>query len=407
MSHEQESVIRGGVGLSWRLRLALKLMQRIDSGRLTAVLPDGGRHEYLGAKPGPQAAIKFYSDAVIGRVLRAGDVGFAESYMAGEWDTPNLSDLLHLFQLNEAAFTPQGSVVRSLSKLWRVVQHNWFHRNSRRGSRRNIAAHYDLGNDFYRLWLDHETWAYSSAVFAHPEQCLSDAQTHKFDLLLQRLELSPAHHMLEIGCGWGGFAVYAAQQTGCRVTGITLSTEQLAFANAQAAAAGVAERVRFRLQDYRDVKQRFDRVVSIEMYEAVGEAYWDGYFATLRECLVPGGRAVIQAITIKHELFAQYRDGVDFIQKYIFPGGMLASPKVFERLAAEQGLQTVAPEFYGSHYAQTLRLWFAQVQQVRSEVRKLFDERFLRMWFYYLAYCEAGFTSGSINLMQITLKKPR
>lgn len=407
MSHEHESAIRGGVALSWRLRLALKLMKRIDTGRLTAVLPDGNRYEFVGENPGPQATIKFASDAVVSRVVRGGDVGFAESYMAGEWDTPNLSDLLHLFQLNETALTPQGTAVRGLSKLWRAIQHNVLRRNSRRGSRRNIAAHYDLGNDFYRLWLDDETWAYSSAVFESPEQSLADAQFHKFDLLLQRLELSPEHHMLEIGCGWGGFAVYAAQQTGCKVTGITLSTEQLASANARAEAVGVADRVQFRLQDYRDVKQCFDRVVSIEMYEAVGEAYWNGYFATIRECLAPGGRAVIQAITIKDEIFEQYRNGVDFIQKYIFPGGMLASPEIFQKLATEQGLEPVEPEFYGADYAQTLRLWFDRVDQERSEIRKLFDQRFLRMWFYYLAYCEAGFTSGSINLMQITLKKPR
>lgn len=387
------------------MRLALKLMQRVDTGRLTAVLPDNSRYEFEGQNPGPQATIKFTSEAVINRVVRGGDVGFAESYMAGEWDTPNLGDLLHLFQLNEERLTPQGTTVRVLSKLWRAIQHNWLRRNSRRGSRKNIAAHYDLGNDFYRLWLDHETWAYSSAVFASPEQSLADAQIHKFDLLLQRLDLSPEHHMLEIGCGWGGFAVYAAEKTGCQVTGITLSTEQLAAAKQRAQDAGVADRVHFRLQDYRDVNQRFDRVVSIEMYEAVGEAYWNGYFATIRESLKPGGLAVIQAITIKHDLFDQYRNGVDFIQKYIFPGGMLASPQIFQQLAIKQGLQPVAPEFYGADYAHTLRHWFDRVEQTRKEIRNLFDQRFLRMWYYYLAYCEAGFTSGSINLMQITLEK--
>ncbi len=387
------------------MRLALRLMRRVDTGRLTAVLPDGSRYEFEGAKPGPCATIKLYSDAVIRRLIRGGDVGFAESYMAGEWDTPDLCALLHLFQLNEKALTPQVTGVVAVSKLWRAIQHNWLRRNTRRGSRRNIEAHYDLGNDFYGLWLDEQTWAYSSAVFAHPEQALADAQQHKFDLLIERLELSPENHLLEIGCGWGGFACYAAEKTGCKVTGITLSSEQLAAARTRAMQTGVDDRVSFRLQDYRDVKQIFDRVVSIEMYEAVGEAYWNGYFATIRNVLVPGGLAVIQAITIKDEMFAQYRNGVDFIQKYIFPGGMLASPKIFERIAAEQGLTAINPEFYGSHYAQTLRLWFERVQKVRKEVRNLFDERFLRMWFYYLAYCEAGFTSGSINLMQITLKK--
>lgn len=405
MANEQETTLSSPSDLTWRLRLALRLMRRIDVGRLTAVLPEGSRYEFEGKNPGPSATIKFASDAVTSRVLRGGDVGFAESYMAGEWDTPDLCALLHVLQLNETAMTPQVTGVLALSRMWRAIQHRWLRRNTRRGSRRNIEAHYDLGNDFYELWLDEKTWAYSSAVFATPEQSLPDAQIHKFDLLIQRLDLSPEHHLLEIGCGWGGFACYAAEKTGCKVTGITLSSEQLAAAQARAKDAGVDERVSFRLQDYRDVKETYDRVVSIEMYEAVGESYWDGYFATIRNALVPGGLAVIQAITIKHELFDQYRNGVDFIQKYIFPGGMLASPEVFEQVAAKQGLSSVGAEFYGADYAQTLRLWFERVDKVRKEIRGLFDERFLRMWFYYLAYCEAGFTSGSINLMQITLKK--
>jgi len=405
MANENESVITSGTGLGWRMRLALRLMKRIDTGRLTAVLPDGSRYEFEGEHPGPSANIKFSSDAFINRLIRGGDVGFAEGYMAGEWDTSNLCDLLHLFQLNEKALTPQILGAMFTSKLWRAIQHKWLRRNTRRGSRRNIEAHYDLGNDFYELWLDPETWAYSSAVFERPDQDLADAQRHKFDLLIDRLDLTAEHHMLEIGCGWGGFACYAAEKTGCKVTGITLSSEQLAAATERAEQAGLADRVSFRLQDYRDVKEVYDRVVSIEMYEAVGEAYWNGYFATIRNALVPGGLAVIQAITIKQDLFDQYRDGVDFIQKYIFPGGMLASPEIFESTAAQQGLSSINPEFYGTHYAQTLRIWFERVHLVRKEVRSMFDERFLRMWFYYLAYCEAGFTSGSINLMQTTLKR--
>jgi len=405
MANDQESVITSQSGYGWRLRLALRLLARINTGQLTAVLPDGSRYEFEGENPGPRATLTFASDGLVRSVIRSGDIGVAESYMAGEWDTPDLFNLLHLLQLNEQAMLPQVSGLLAVNRMWRAIQHKWLRRNTRRGSRKNIEAHYDLGNDFYGLWLDPETWAYSSAVFEHAGQGLADAQRHKFDLLLARLNLSAEHHLLEIGCGWGGFACYAAAKTGCRVTGITLSSEQLVAAQERAESQGLGDRVNFKLQDYRDVTNHYDRVVSIEMYEAVGEVYWDSYFSTIKNVLVPGGHAVIQAITINHELIAQYRDGVDFIQKYIFPGGMLASPEIFEEVAAKQGLKAKNPEFYGQDYAQTLRLWYERVYQVRKDIRSLFNERFLRMWYYYLAYCEAGFTSGSINLMQITLQR--
>lgn len=391
--------------LGWAARLTLKVAQRLRVGQLSLTLPNGDGHfEITGDIDGPSAALQLHSYRLAGKLIRSGDVGFAESYMAGEWDTPDLAALLYLLHLNEFYLLPNTPRLRRLAEWYRRCQHLFIRRNNRSGSRRNISYHYDLGNDFYRLWLD-ETWAYSSAVFQHERQPLADAQRHKFDLLIDMLELDETHHLLEIGCGWGGFAIHAAQRSGCRVTGITLSTEQLNAARQRAEAAGVSDRVEFRLQDYRDVPEQFDRVVSIEMYEAVGESYWPVYFRKIHDSLKASGRAVIQAITIQHGQFDYYRNNVDFIQKYIFPGGMLASPEVFRQVAARAGLVTETAEFYGEHYAETLRRWHVRVQAARSDIVQQFDERFLRMWRYYLDYCRAGFTSGHIDMMQIALSK--
>jgi cyclopropane-fatty-acyl-phospholipid synthase len=243
-------------------------------------------------------------------------------------------------------------------------------------------------------------------VFARPDQDLVEAQRNKFRLMLERLDLKPGQHLLEIGSGWGGFALYAARETGCRVTSITLSQQQLEAARERAQQAGLADRVEFRLQDYRDLRETYDRVVSIEMYEAVGEQYWPAYFATLARTLKPGGRAAIQGITIDHANFEYYRQNVDFIQTYIFPGGMLASAEVFAERARAAGLALSEVRFYGQHYAQTLAEWHRRVWQARERIQQMFDARFLRMWRYYLGYCEAGFRLGRIDLMQVTLHKP-
>jgi len=390
---------RGG----WRQALLVRLLGRLRVGRLTVTLPDGSRHRFEGEAPGPHAEMRVRSLAVVSRVLRGGAIAFGESYMAGDWDTPHLGDLLYLLHLNDAYLVPQVPGMYRVVDAARSVQH-WLRRNSRRGSRRNIRYHYDIGNDFYGLWLD-ETWSYSSAIFEDDAQGLPEAQRHKYQLLIDRLALDASHHVLEIGCGWGGFAIQAACATGCRVTGITLSAEQLAVARERAERAGVADLVTFRLQDYREVDETFDRVVSVEMYEAVGETYWPTFFAKVRDCLTPTGVAAIQGITIDHGAFPRYRKQVDFIQRYIFPGGMLASPEVFQNRARRQGLASQAPAFYGRHYARTLREWHDRVLASRQAVLARFDESFLRMWRYYLAYCEAGFRSGNIDLMQITLKR--
>ncbi|MES1942658.1 cyclopropane-fatty-acyl-phospholipid synthase [Salinisphaera sp. PC39] len=400
--NERSLTLTPGAG-DWRQRLIHRQLARIERGRLSLRLPDGQQIRIEGAQDGPEAGLSLLDAGVLRRVLGGGDIGFAEGYMAGEWDSPDLAELMYLLHLNQDRLVPRVPGLQGLAAMRDWIGHVR-RRNSRRGSRRNIAYHYDLGNDFYGLWLD-PTWTYSSAVFARPDQALEDAQRHKYRLLLERLDLRPEHHLLEIGCGWGGFALYAAETVGCRVTGITLSREQLDLARERARAAGLDDRVAFRLQDYRDIDAVYDRVASIEMYEAVGEAYWPGYFAAVRGALAPNGRAAIQGITIDEASFPAYRRRVDFIQKYIFPGGMLASPTAFREHARAAGLRPVDTAFYGADYARTLRLWDERVREAAAAIRRRFDERFLRMWRYYLAYCEAGFRSGNIDLMHITLER--
>lgn len=388
---------------SWPLRFVLRAFGRWRYGSLSVILPNGERVEFAGTEPGPHAELEFRNYKLVRKLLLRGDIGFAESYMDGDWETPHLDVLLEAFLRNEPALAEiaeGGWLARLTNKALHQLR-----RNSRAGSRRNISYHYDLGNAFYGLWLD-ETWAYSSAVFATPEQALVEAQTNKFRLMLERLDLQAEHHLLEIGSGWGGFALYAARETGCRVTSITLSQEQLEEAQRRAEAEGLSAQVEFRLLDYRDLNCQYDRVVSIEMYEAVGERYWPEYFASLERVLKPGGRAAIQGITIDHEIFDYYRRNVDFIQTYIFPGGMLASVKAFEERVNVAGLRFDDARFYGQHYAATLREWRRRVWLARDKVTALFDARFLRMWLYYLAYCEVGFRLGRIDLMQVTLHKP-
>jgi len=389
---------------NWRERQVIKRLDRVHTGRLEVTLPNGSLAIFQGHRPGPAAAISIRSPAMVTRLFKAGSIGFAEGYMAGEWDCPDLAGLIYLLHLNEDSLEPDFSRLQHLYTFVSAVRHR-LRSNSKRGSRRNIAYHYDLGNDFYAHWLD-ETWTYSSAIFEHADEDLVAAQNRKYALLLARLDAKPGEHILEIGCGWGGFARYAAEHAGVRVTGLTLSTEQLHFAEDRTAKAGLSDRVMFKLQDYRDEKDRYDHVVSIEMYEAVGEAYWPEYFRAIHDVLRPGGRAAIQAITIEDSRFAYYRANVDFIQEYVFPGGMLASPEIFQAKAGEQGLRTRATDFYRRDYARTLMRWDIGVRAAHDEIVAARGEPFYRMWRYYLAYCAAGFTSGNIDLMQICLERP-
>ena len=371
-------------------------------GALTLVLPSGEELVFEGTQPGPRGELIVRDLAFLRRVMAAGDIGFGEGYMAGEWDSPDIAALLEAFSqnLDKIDRLLNGNpVMRGLN----AVRHR-FRRNSRTGSRRNIEAHYDLGNAFYERWLD-PGMTYSSALFAHPGQSLEEAQTHKYASLAKALDIQPGHRVLEIGCGWGGFAQYCAQ-LGAHVTGITLSQEQHAFARARLEAAGLSDRTHIRLVDYRDVTGQFDRIASIEMFEAVGEQYWPAFFGQVQALLRPGGVAGMQVITIDDALFDHYRGQADFIQKYVFPGGMLPSERRLRQQVEAVGLTWTPVVRFGHHYADTLAQWADRFRAVWGDVAPLgFDERFRRLWLFYLGYCEAGFRTDRIDVMQFTAAK--
>jgi cyclopropane-fatty-acyl-phospholipid synthase len=372
-------------------------------GAITFVLPTGAEIPIRGPEPGPDARLVVRDYRCMRRVLAAGDIGFAEGYMAQEWDTPDLSAVLESASLN---FDRLQRLVNG-DLLSRAVNHlgHVFRANSRRGARRNIHAHYDLGNAFYERWLD-STMTYSAAQFERPDEPLSQAQRNKYGALARSMALGPANHVLEIGCGWGGFAAFAAGEIGAKVTGITISREQYEFARRRMFELGLAERVDIRMVDYRDVDGQFDRVASIEMFEAVGERYWPAYFEKIRDVLSPGGRAGLQIITIRDELFDAYRNRADFIQKYVFPGGMLGSEQRLRQEIARAGLEWREISRFGQHYARTLSEWAARFQGAWDDIRALgFDERFRRLWRFYLSYCEAGFRTGRTNVIQLGLGK--
>jgi cyclopropane-fatty-acyl-phospholipid synthase len=381
-----------------------RLLEHLAVGRLDVQLPDGSQRVFGPGGGGPHASIRLVNWNPCARALKAGDIGLAESYIDGDWSTPDLTRLLGLFVANRAAIESvvYGSWWGSL--LYRA--RHLLNRNSRRGSRKNIHAHYDLGNPFYRLWLD-ETMNYSSAWFdGHRDRNLADAQRAKLRRALAESGVQPGQRLLEIGCGWGALAEEAASQ-GVRVTGVTLSSEQLAWARDRVSRAGLAERADLRLQDYRDIDDApFDAVVSIEMFEAVGREYWPSFFATLRDRLVPGGRACLQSITIRDDLFERYVAGTDFIQQYIFPGGLLPSPSAFRAAARQAGLEVVKELAFGPDYAETLARWRTRFLAEEIQVRALgFDTRFLRIWEFYLAYCEAAFAAGNTDVIQFTLRR--
>ncbi len=383
-----------------RVRLLLQMLRKMEHGALRLECPDGTVLLYGDGTPPVTLSLSSWEPCLA--ALRSGDIGFAESYIAGQWTTDNLTGLLALFIRNRHALETAiyGSWWGSL--LYRV--RHLFNRNSRSGSRRNIHAHYDIGNAFYQLWLD-PSMTYSSALFADPAFSLQQAQHAKYRRILDETGAQSGDRLLEIGCGWGGFAEMAAA-SGVTVTGLTLSSEQLAFAQQRLADAGHAQRTELRLQDYRDVRGEFDAIASIEMFEAVGEEYWDSYFSCIAARLKTGGRACIQTITIEDALFERYRKGTDFIQQYIFPGGMLPSPSVFRAYAQRHGLAVVNELAFGHDYGRTLALWDQAFRAREQEVRAQgFDDRFIRTWQFYLAYCEAGFQAGSIDLFQFTLQK--
>lgn len=387
------------------VRLALGFGAHLTRGTLDVTLPNGRRYRLGGREPGPAAEMTVHSYAFASRLINGGDIGIAEAYLHGDWDTPDLTQFLYLFCVNHDLIQSMlGN--NPVMRLVQVVRH-WFNRNTKRQARKNIFAHYDIGNAFYSAWLD-PSMTYSSAIYEDGTQDLTAAQHNKYRRLAEAIDLQPGQKVLEIGCGWGGFAEYAAKHYGAHVVGLTISTEQRDFAQRRIQEAGLADKVEIRFQDYRDERGLYDRIASIEMIEAVGEQFWPRYFSQIRDRLLPGGFAGIQAITIQDKFFQTYRREVDFIQRYVFPGGMLPSPEILKSLGTRFGVPVIKERIFGLDYARTLAAWRDNFRAAWPGLTPLgFDERFRRLWEYYLAYCEAGFLSGNIDVRQVVFAKAK
>jgi cyclopropane-fatty-acyl-phospholipid synthase len=385
------------------VRLALGFAAKLRRGTLDLTLPDGRTVRAGGVEAGPAAAMTLYNYNFASRLLNGGDIGVAEAYLRGEWDTPDLTQFLYLFCVNHDVI----QLMLGDNPLMRFVQivRHWFNRNTKRQARRNIYAHYDIGNAFYASWLD-PSMTYSSALFEDDTADLTAAQNNKYRRLAEAIDLKPGHKLLEIGCGWGGFAEYAAKNHGAHVVGLTISKEQRDFAQLRIQDAGLGDKVEIRFQDYRDERGHYDRIVSIEMIEAVGEQFWPHYFSQLRDRLLPGGLVGLQAITIQDRFFQTYRREVDFIQRYVFPGGMLPSPQILKTLGERFGVPVIRERIFGQDYARTLAIWRSNFRAAWPNLTPSgFDDRFRRLWEYYLAYCEAGFLSGNIDVRQVVFAK--
>jgi len=387
---------------SFKRQALLTMLSHIKYGKLKLKLPDGCTHEFTGSQKGPRADMVLLSDSAIIRILGHGKMGFCEAFMVGEIYSDNLTNLIELAVLHDSYLEEQIKL-GTLQKLWLKFQH-WRNRNNQSGSKRNISHHYDLGNQFYSRWLD-RTMTYSSAVFQSDTDTLEDAQNRKYQKLAELADIQPGERVLEIGCGWGGFAEYAAKEYGAHVTGITISKEQYDFTKNRLRAAGLDHMTDIVMQDYRKLNQSFDKIVSIEMFEAVGEKYWPVYFKTIANCLKDGGKAALQVITIDHKAFLEYRTQPDFIQKYIFPGGMLPSIKALDDPLKTAGLSLHFCQGYGQDYARTLAEWKVRFHQAWPELATItrFDDRFKRMWELYLSYCEGGFKAGMIDVKQMLI----
>jgi len=385
-------------------RWIARVVRSLKVGHLIIETPSGARVEGKGEIEGPRATLILHRWRTMRRLMFGGDVGFSEAYMDGDWSTPDLATLIELAALNERALS-EVTAGRWFKRFLHRMKH-LLRANTKSGSRRNIEAHYDLGNDFYKLWLD-PSMTYSSALYATPKQSLEDAQDNKLARIMDLLALKGDERVLEIGCGWGRLAERLTTERNAHVTGLTLSPSQLAGAKERIAKAGVGGKADLRLQDYRDVTEKFDRVVSIEMIEAVGEKYWPTYFGKIADVLKPGGRAVLQVITIANERFELYRRNADFIQRYIFPGGMLPSDEVMRGQIKQAGMKFVSLETFGLSYAQTLNEWNRRFQRAWPEIEAMgYSKKFKRTWEYYLAYCEGGFRSGSIDVGLYVMEKP-
>jgi cyclopropane-fatty-acyl-phospholipid synthase len=401
-----DSLLSSASGLSESVarRIAIEAASHIREGSLGAKLPGGEMRSF--GKPGaePAARVEVKDDAFFPRALSGGEIAIGETYMDGLWTTPDLTTLLVLGILNREHAPP---LIKRFNDMSRAASRrlHLLRRNTPQGSRKNIESHYDLGNDFYRLFLD-GTLTYSCAVFASPEEALEEAQRNKYRIICDKAGLSPSDHVLEIGSGWGGFAIFAAQNFGCHVTSITISREQHKLASELVREAVIEDQVEVLLRDYRDLSGDFDKVISIEMFEAVGAEYFETYFRKCDEVLKPGGRMVLQTIAVPDGTFEQLRDGVNWMQKYIFPGGMLPSLEALERSLAGTGLRIRDVEDIGEHYPRTLREWRRRFFENIDAVKGLgFDDRFVRMWEFYLCASEAGFLTKSTSDLQVILEK--
>jgi cyclopropane-fatty-acyl-phospholipid synthase len=405
MAFESKTRTLGGIGRpreSPVARVLSQLIAQIDCGQIAVVLPTGDRIDHSGTLAGPSATLILNRWRSIGRLVSQGHLGFAEAYIDGDWTSPDLASLLELAARNVTVLD------RSISGFWPIrifnrMQH-LLRANSKGGSRRNISFHYDLGNAFYELWLD-PSMIYSSALYRHPGQTLEDAQEAKLSRIEELLDLHGGENVLEIGCGWGALAMRLAR-SGARVTGITLSSEQLAFARQRVEREALVNRVALELTDYRDIEGSYDRIVSIEMLEAVGKAYWPIYFRTLHERLSDGGIAVLQVITINDARFETYCRSADFIQRYVFPGGMLPTKAIIAEQSAQAGLKLVSAQSFGESYAATLAEWRKRFLASLPSIAEMgLPERFRRLWDYYLCYCEAGFRAATIDVGFYVLAK--
>lgn len=398
-----ENARKSLAGLPRLTRAGLNMMLSLQYGSLLVTLPDGRAFRINGTEPGPDAVLDVHDWRFARKVIQGGDVGVGEAYMAGYWSSPDVTAFLELFCINRDA-TLEALKARPLVQMAFSLRH-WLNSNTKRGSKRNISAHYDLGNAFYREWLD-PSMTYSSAIFDDTTEDLEAAQTLKYASLARETEINPNHQVLEIGCGWGGFAEFVGREIGARVKALTISQEQYEFARERIFKAGLNEKVDVCFQDYRDERGKFDRIASIEMFEAVGERYWPTYFRQLSECLKPGGRAGLQIITIQDRMFEDYRKGTDFIQRHIFPGGMLPPPGKLEEIGRTLGLDLKEQKIFGQDYARTLSEWRVRFRDAWPRIRPLgFDDRFKRLWEFYLHYCEAGFRAGNIDVRQMVYEK--
>lgn len=394
----------GQEGLPRYFARVFDIATRINRGRIDFMLEDGRTFRAEGTNPGPVSEIHVHNDDTFARLVREGDLGFCDAYIEGWWSTPDLQAFLDFLRSdNDVLYDGFPGMV--FVRVYERMRH-WMNRNTREQAKKNISHHYDLGNDFYGLWLD-ETMTYSSALFDTGQESLEAAQTAKYASMVDQMGAQPGDHVLEIGCGWGGFAEYAAKERGLNMTCLTISQEQFNFAKERIEKAGLSGQVTFKMQDYRDENGAYDGIASIEMFEAVGEKYWPVYFDTVRERLKPGKKATLQIITLAEERFETYRKGVDFIQKYIFPGGMLPSPTALREEVQKAGMEVVSSLEFGESYSQTLRRWHETFNARWEDVQRLgFDDRFRRMWNFYLTSCAAAFHSGNCDVTQITIRRP-